>query len=120
MKDETRSVFRLPSSVFRFYIGILLAQIKQKALEIFGPISTGGRAFTIDVILRLRSGRRLCDLWILLVYPAHQSRHGARIAQDRRRFAASSPGNSSFAGSHFKDRCNLCAMMVRCPSEADR
>ncbi len=54
------------------------------------------------------------------VAPVHQSRHGERIARKSRRFAASSPRNSSLAGSHFKERCNLYAMIVRCPSDADR
>lgn len=39
-----------------------------------------------------------------LDYP---SRHGSRIARLRRRFACSSPMNSSFTGSHFSERPSL-------------
>ena len=59
--------------------------------------------------------------------PAHQSRHGARIARKHRRLAAASaaaslggPMNSSLTGSHFKDRCNVCEMIARCPNDAER
>ncbi len=46
--------------------------------------------------------------------------HGLRLERASIRMAGSPPGNSSFSGSHFTDRCSLWAMIVRCPKDAER
>ena len=52
--------------------------------------------------------------------PERYIRHGSRIARARRRFASSSPTNSSVVGFHFSERPSRNAMIARCPREAER
>ena len=77
------------------FLSELLNELCHDEMEEFSSTGVVGKQAAISSLL------------ILASFIQYHKRHGERIARLRRRFAVSSFRNSSLAGSHFRDFCNL-------------